>query len=363
MVTAGVFLLARASFLFEHSQILYFITLIGRATAIYGGLMALRQSDIKKVIAFSTCSQLGYMVMACGLSCYDLAIFHLATHAFFKALLFLAAGSVIHATHQQELSQLGGLKKSMPITYITFLIGSLAIMGIYPFAGYYSKEAILFASYGKEPLLFYCALVASGFTTLYSIKLILFVFHGRSKEYEHPPHESPLLMIAPITLLALGAMFMGWYLENVFNIVSQTQGYFKSTIFIAEKHKVAHLEPSTLLHNMPLIISAISTIAMAMFFYSKTLQKIFAYIACCIFDYFDAFYNVVFVRIFNYLSCCSIWVDIKIFDGLGPKATMRTLNTLSKAIKKLHNGYISNYTNYLIIVFLSVMTTLMYIIY
>lgn len=186
MVIAGVFLIIRCSFIFEYSSlILSLITILGSLTAIFAATTGLFQNDIKKVIAYSTCSQLGYMVFACGLSAYDISLFHLSNHAFFKALLFLGAGSVIHAIHdEQDLRKMGGLKSLLPFSYATFLIGSLALVGFPFLSGFFSKDAILEVAYSKYTIVghfaYFLGTFAAFFTAFYSTRLVFLVFFIRA---------------------------------------------------------------------------------------------------------------------------------------------------------------------------------------
>jgi NADH-quinone oxidoreductase subunit L len=212
MVAAGVYMLCRSLFLFDHDA-LQVISYIGGFTALLAALMAVQQNDIKRIIAYSTLSQLGYMVMAVGLSGPTAAMFHLTTHAFFKALLFLAAGSVILGMHhEQDIWHMGNLRKKMPITFITFTIGALALSGIPPFAGFYSKDSI-FAQclLEKNYLLFAVAVLVAGLTAFYTFRLFFVVFFGKEKsDHAKHAHESPLVMTAPLIILAVFAFIGGF---------------------------------------------------------------------------------------------------------------------------------------------------------
>ena len=216
MVTAGIFMVARMSPLFEYSEAaLSFVLVIGSITALFMGLLGLVQNDIKRVVAYSTLSQLGYMTVALGASAYSVAIFHLGTHAFFKALLFLAAGSVIIAMHhEQDMRRMGGLRRLMPITYITSVVGSLALAGIPPFAGFFSKDAIIEAVRHSEipgaGFAYVAVLVGVLVTAFYSFRLIFMTFHGPSRVDEHTRshlHESPWVVTLPLVLLAIPSMY------------------------------------------------------------------------------------------------------------------------------------------------------------
>ena len=238
MVTAGIFMVARMSPLFELSDSARsMVLIIGGITAFFMALIAMVQYDIKRVVAYSTLSQLGYMTVALGASAYSVAIFHLMTHAFFKAVLFLGAGSVIIALHhEQDMRKMGGLAKYMPVTYLTVLIGALANAGIPPFAGFFSKDSIIEAAKlshtfgsGFAWLAVLAGVFVGGF---YSFRLVFYVFHGKARfDPHHPPHESPLVVTVPLVLLAIPSVISGWAIGNVV-----FGGYFGSSIVIANTH-------------------------------------------------------------------------------------------------------------------------------
>ncbi|MDA0939332.1 MAG: NADH-quinone oxidoreductase subunit L, partial [Proteobacteria bacterium] len=236
MVTAGVFLLARCSMLFEYSEFaLNVITIIGSITCIFAATIAVTQSDIKKIIAYSTCSQLGYMFFSCGVSAYSAALFHLFTHAFFKALLFLGAGNVIHATlDEQNIFKMGGLARKIKITYAFFWIGSLALAGIPPFAGFFSKDAILEAAYAKgEYMAYFFGIVAAFLTAFYSWRLIFVVFHGNSNishEQSKKIHEAEGIMIFPLIFLAVGSIAFGAIGALRWNMESAASNFWNNAI-------------------------------------------------------------------------------------------------------------------------------------
>ena len=219
MVTAGVFMLARLSPLFELAPAaLSVVAIVGASTALFAGSVALVQNDIKRVIAYSTCSQLGFMFFGAGVSAYGAAIFHLMTHAYFKALLFLGSGSVIHAmSGEQDMRKMGGLRTRIPYTYTLMWIGSLALAGIPPLAGYYSKDTILEAAFGSGTVAgqyaFWLGISACVMTAFYSGRLLFLTFHGEPRMDEHTRehvHESPLVMLLPIGFLAIGAVAAGF---------------------------------------------------------------------------------------------------------------------------------------------------------
>jgi NADH-quinone oxidoreductase subunit L len=222
MVTAGIFMVARMSPLYEMSETARSVVLvIGAITALFMGLVALTQFDIKRVVAYSTLSQLGYMTVALGASAYSAAMFHLMTHAFFKAVLFLAAGSVIIAMHhEQDMRRMGGLRKFMPWTYWTLLIGAIASAGIPPLAGFYSKDAIIEAVHHSQTpgalFAYLCVLSCVFVTAAYTFRLVFMAFHGEPRfDPAHPPHESPAVVTAPLVLLAIPSIGAGWLIGNV----------------------------------------------------------------------------------------------------------------------------------------------------
>ena len=248
MVTAGIFMVSRMSPLFELSDTaLSFVIVIGAITTLFMALIAIVQTDVKRVVAYSTLSQLGYMTMALGASAYSVAIFHLMTHAFFKAVLFLGAGSVIIAMHhEQDMRKMGGLRKYLPITYFTMLIGAIANAGLPPFAGFFSKdsviEAVHLAQVPGAHFAYYCALAAVFVGGLYSFRLIFFTFHGEERfRHAHDghghhgpvePHESPKVVTVPLILLAIPAIASGWLIGTVLY-----GNWFGDAIYISEVHK------------------------------------------------------------------------------------------------------------------------------
>jgi NADH-quinone oxidoreductase subunit L len=215
MVTAGVYMIARMHFLFDRSPLaLSVVAVVGAATALFAATIGLVQTDIKRVLAYSTVSQLGYMFLGCGVAAYSAAIFHLMTHAFFKALLFLAAGSVIHGMgNEQNMRKMGGLRKHMPVTFWTMTMAVLAIAGFFPFAGFFSKDAILYAAFaqgGLPRVLWFVGLVTALLTSFYMFRLWYLTFFGKSRNHDVHPHESPWSMLGPLVILAVLSVCGGW---------------------------------------------------------------------------------------------------------------------------------------------------------
>ena len=246
MVTAGVFLMARMSPLMEYAPYaLGFVTFIGASTALFAATIGCAQNDIKRVIAYSTCSQLGYMFAAAGVGAYQASMFHLITHAFFKALLFLSAGSVIHAmSDEQDMRNMGGLWRRIPVTCMVMWVGSLALAGIFPFAGFYSKDAIIDATFAAGTAVGYyawvCTLLAAVLTGFYSWRLLFLTFHGKpraSAQVMAHVHESPAVMLLPLVVLAIGALVAGFGLDDYF-LQAAKAAFWRGSIFTAPSNLV-----------------------------------------------------------------------------------------------------------------------------
>ena len=245
MVTAGVFLVVKCSPLFEYSQVaLNIVTIIGMLTAVFAPTVALVQNDIKKIIAYSTCSQLGYMFFATGVGAYHVAMFHLFTHAFFKALLFLGSGSVIHAfKDEQDIRKMGGVKKKLPYTYAFMLIGTLALTGFPFLAGFYSKDAIIEYAFLKNTLLgnyaFVIGVITACLTSIYSWRLFFKTFHGTYNNTEiqlEETHESPKIMLFPLLILSVGAIFSGYLFKDFF-IGNSSDNFLARLYFLFGKYQ------------------------------------------------------------------------------------------------------------------------------
>jgi NADH-quinone oxidoreductase subunit L len=375
MVTAGVFLVARCSPLFEYSEVARnMVMVVGACTALFAATIALVQNDIKKVIAYSTCSQLGYMFFACGASAYPAAVFHLGTHAFFKALLFLGAGSVIHAvSNEQDLRKMGGLWKKIPITYTMMWIGSLALVGIWPFAGYYSKDTILEAAFASSNewgrFAYWMGIVAAFCTAFYSWRLIIMAFHGAPrapKDIMKKVHESPLTMLLPLFMLAFGAVFSGMYGANILHIVSGNGEFWNGAIKMLEQPNTlvkAHDVPS-LIKLMPLFVG-VAGIGLAYLFYMycpaipKALANMFQPIHKFLLNkwYFDEAYDYLFVRPTKYIGR-RLWkcVDVGVIDNLGPNGSAKLSHFVAKGVGKMQSGYLYTYAFVMIVGMLAIVS-------
>ena len=364
MVTAGVFLVCRMSPLLEFAPFtLGFITIIGALTAIFAATIGITQFDIKRVIAYSTCSQLGYMFFAAGVSAYPAAMFHLTTHAFFKALLFLGAGSVIHAmSNEQDMRNMGGIWKKIPFTYMMMWIGSLALVGVPFFAGYYSKDIVLEAAwaYGAHggmtgQLAFTLGIIAAFLTAFYSWRLLIMTFHGKpraSAEVMANIHESPAVMTVPLFILGIGAIFSGYLLFELF-VGNQWKDFWGDAIFILPTNTAlddAHHVPK-LVKYLPLIVGG-GGIGMAYIFY-MFFPKLPGFTAAAFrpihrlfFNkwFVDELYDAVFVKPAVKLGGF-LWRrgDLGTIDAFGPNGVSTLVAKLSAQASRMQTGYVFHY--------------------
>ena len=361
MVTAGIFLVARCSPIFENSQlILSFIIIIGSSTAFFAATVGLVQNDIKRIIAYSTCSQLGYMFVALGVGAYQVAIFHLFTHAFFKALLFLGSGSVIHAmSDEQDIRKMGGLYKVIPFTWISMIIGTLALTGAPLFSGYYSKDAIIESAFMSHSFghdyAFYLLVFSALLTSFYSWRLIFLTFHGKTRASQDvlaKAHESPLSMTIPLFILSLGALFSGYFFFDFF-VSHDLIGLWGNSIFTAPgNHILEEIHHSPLwVKKIPLIMMLLG-LSLAIIFYiifkslPSYLSKRFSIIYNFFLNkwYFDEFYDFLLVKPLKKIGLF-LWLyfDKKIIDGLGPDGVSSLVLVLSRQISKFQTGYVYHY--------------------
>ena len=359
MVTAGVFLVSRMSPIFEWApHALAMVTVVGGTTCLFAATIGCVQPDIKRVIAYSTCSQLGYMFLAAGVGAFQASIFHLFTHAFFKALLFLCAGSVIHAMHdEQDMFRMGGLWRRIPVTYACMWAGSLALGGIYPFAGYWSKDAILESAWaahsGVALYAFVCGTLAALLTAFYSWRLLILTFHGRpadAHKFEHA-HESPPWMTVPLLLLSLGAIGAGFLLKSLF--IGEDQGWFwRGAIFTGPSNHVllsAEHVPA-LIALLPTFMGVIG-IATAYVMYmlspgipvrlATTFRPVYLFLLNK--WYFDELYDVLFVRPATWLAR-ELWLvgDATLIDGV-PNGIATLTTDGSRQAVRIQTGSIAVY--------------------
>jgi NADH-quinone oxidoreductase subunit L len=379
MVTAGIFMVARMSPIYELSETaLSFIMIIGATTAFFMGLIGLVQNDIKRVVAYSTLSQLGYMVTALGASAYACGVYHLMTHAFFKALLFLAAGSVIIAMHHdQDIRNMGGLRKYMPITWITFLLGTLALIGFPGFSGFFSKDAIIEAVHASE-------LTGAGYATvlltigvfvtaLYSFRLYFIVFHGRERMEEstrHHLHETPPVVWVPLVLLAIPSVFIGWMTIEPLLFGD----WFRSAIYVAPEHDVLrklgedyHGQTAFVLHGLTALPF---WLALAGFFVAWFVYMMRPSIAEQVKGRFGWLYRVLEKKYgFDELNQAvfgsgsqgvgrALWVagDRGLIDGLIVNGSAKAVGWFSQRFRVIQTGYLYHYAIAMILGLIALLT-------
>jgi len=358
MVTAGVFLVVRCSPIFEYSQIaLNIICIVGMTTAFFAATVALVQNDIKKIIAYSTCSQLGYMFFAAGVGAYNVAMFHLFTHAFFKALLFLGSGSVIHSfKDEQDIRNMGGVWKKMPYTWILMIIGTLALTGFPFLSGYYSKDAIIEFAYLKGNTVGYYAAVVGIFTALltaiYSWRLIFKTFHGT---YENKKlkiktiHESSYVMLVPLIILAIGSMFAGFFFKELFIGHDGSNDFWANSIKFLSPLSTDH-PPSWIVYSTPIIVVLSIPISYYLFVKNKDITNWLVNENKPLYNfllnkwYFDELYDYLFVRPTKSIGMF-FWknIDVKTIDRFGPDGISNVIKKLSNKAVKFQSGYIYQY--------------------
>lgn len=383
MVTAGVFLVARMSPVFEHSpDALTFVTWIGAITAFFAATVGLVQNDIKRVIAYSTCSQLGYMFVALGIGAYGGAIFHLFTHAFFKALLFLGAGSVIHAvSDEQDMRRMGGLRKKIPMTYWMMIIGTIALTGVgipgtvIGTAGFFSKDIIIESAYvahnSAAGVAFGLLVIAALFTSFYSWRLIFMTFHGKpraSADVMHHAHESPMVMLVPLFILAAGALFAGVLFKEYF-FGHEYAEFWKGALFTGSENQI--LEE---FHHVPLWVKLSPFVAMllglltAWYFYirspetPKRLAEDHQMLYRFLLNkwYFDELYDFIFVRPAKWLGTF-LWKqgDGRVIDGYGPNGIAARVQDITGRVVRLQTGYLYHYAFVMLIGIAALVTWMM----
>jgi NADH-quinone oxidoreductase subunit L len=361
MVTAGVFMVARLSPLFELAPAaLTFVTFIGATTAFFAATVGLVQNDIKRVIAYSTCSQLGYMFVAMGAGAYSVGIFHLFTHAFFKALLFLGAGAVIHAvSDEQDMRKMGGLRKHIPVTYWMMIAGTLALTGFPLTAGYFSKDAIIESAFMSENpaagYAFVLLVAAAIMTSFYSWRLIFMTFHGRPRApaavMKHV-HESPLVMTVPLMVLAAGALFAGVIFYGPF-IGEDSHDFWTISLFFAPGNHIIEA-----IHHSPFLVKALPTVAMvlglmiAVQFYLRSpetprrLARRHDILYKFLLNkwYFDEIYDFLFVRPAKWLGRF-LWKkgDGWLIDGFGPDGVSARVLDVTSRVVRIQTGYLYHY--------------------
>jgi NADH-quinone oxidoreductase subunit L len=377
MVAAGVFLVVRMSPLINAAPVaMEVITVIGASTALFAGTVGCVQHDIKRIIAYSTCSQLGYMFIAAGVGAYPVAIFHLINHAFFKALLFLAAGSVIHAmSDEQDIRLMGGLARKLPITWAAMLFGALALAGIPPFSGYFSKDAILGAAYASNTMVGYygwvCGVFTAGLTAFYIARLFLLTFHGTSrapKEVQDHVHESPWAMLAPLVILACGALGSGLALRNAF-IGHGFSAFWSGSIAVPANSVMQNIDAIPAWAALSPLAAAIIGFGVAATFYIFSsslpgrLAQQFSLPYRFVFNkwYFDEVYDALLVRPSIRLAKFA-WhsADEQVIDGVPTLLTNLTSEASGEAVK-LQTGSIALYAFVMLIGLLGFLTLFLWV--
>ncbi len=370
MVTAGVFLVVRCSPIFEYSSVaLNVVAVIGMITAIFAASVALVQNDIKRIIAYSTCSQLGYMFFATGVGAYHVAMFHLFTHAFFKALLFLGSGSVIHAfKDDQDIRNMGGVWKQLPYTWILMLIGTLALTGFPLLSGFYSKDAIIEFAFLKNTFIGNSAatvgIITAFLTSIYSWRLIFKTFHGKYMNKKIPikeTHESPLIMLLPLIFLAFGAIFSGYFFKELF-IGENSESFWLNSIFFIENISHDHI-PLWFLILTPLLVIISIPVSYFLFVKDKKIldgfiekyKKLYTFLLNK--WYIDEFYEIILVNPIKKIGYI-FWKkgDEGTIDRFGPNGISKIIKLISDKAVQFQSGYIYDYA-FIMLIGLSALIT------
>ena len=373
MVTAGVFLVVRCSPIYEYSELaLNIITIVGMSTAFFAASVALVQTDIKKIIAYSTCSQLGYMFFATGVGAYNVAMFHLFTHAFFKALLFLGSGSVIHAfKDEQNINNMGGVWKKLPYTYTLMVIGTLALTGFPFLSGFYSKDAIIEFAYLRGNTAGYYAagigIFTAFLTSIYSWRLMFKTFHGNFNNKNikiEETHESPLVMLIPLIFLSIGAIFAGFVFKELFIGSYSLNSFWQDSIFFLKPLSTEH-PPLWFLISTPTLVIISIPISYYLFLKNKDLPEQFIKINKPLYQfllnkwYFDELYDFIFVKPSKKLGMF-LWkfFDLRIIDGFGPDGISALIKKFSVKANKFQSGFIYQYAFVMLLGFSALLTYL-----
>ena len=373
MVTAGVFLVVRCSPIYEYSPLaLNIITIVGMSTAFFAATVALAQDDIKKIIAYSTCSQLGYMFFAVGVGAYNVAMFHLFTHAFFKALLFLGSGSVIHSfKDEQNINLMGGVWKKLPYTWVLMIIGTLALTGFPFLSGFYSKDAIIEFAYLRGNTAGYFAAGIGIFTALltsiYSWRLLFKTFHGNYNNKKlniSSMHESPMVMIIPLIILAIGAIFSGFLFKDLFIGIESSSNFWKNSIFFLEPLSHDH-PPSWFIFLTPILVILSIPIAYYIFIKNIKISNNIVNGNLPLYNflknkwYFDELYDYLFVNPSKKIGLY-FWkkIDSRFIDRFGPDGISALIKNISLLAVKFQNGFIYHYAFVMLLGFSALLTFL-----
>ena len=373
MVTAGVFLVVRCSPIFEYSPLtLNVITIVGMTTAFFAATVALVQNDIKKIIAYSTCSQLGYMFFATGVGAYNVAMFHLFTHAFFKALLFLGSGSVIHSfKDEQNINEMGAVYKKLPYTWVLMIIGTLALTGFPFLSGFYSKDAIIEFAYLKGNTAGYYAasigILTALFTSIYSWRLIFKTFHGNYNNKKikiEEMHESSLVMLIPLVILSVGAIFSGFLFKDLFIGHGDHAYFWGDSIKFLNPLSTEH-PPLWFILLTPTLVLISIPVAYYLFVKNKELPNQFVQLNKPLYNflvnkwYFDELYNILFIQSSKKIGLF-FWkiIDVKTIDKFGPDGISSFIKILSLKASKFQSGFIYQYAFMILIGFSAILTFL-----
>ncbi len=373
MVTAGVFLVVRCSPIYEYSELaLNIVTVVGMSTAFFAASVALVQTDIKKIIAYSTCSQLGYMFFAAGVGAYNVAMFHLFTHAFFKALLFLGSGSVIHAfKDEQNINNMGGVWRKLPYTYALMIIGTLALTGFPLLSGFYSKDAIIeFAYLSGTTTGYYAAgigIFTAFLTSIYSWRLMFKTFHGQYSNKKlniEETHESPFIMLIPLIILSVGAIFSGFIFKDLFIGYEGVNNFWNKSIFFLEPLSTDH-PPLWFLVLTPTLVTFSIPLAYYLFIKNKNFSAQLVSINEPLYKfllnkwYFDEIYETLFVKSSKKFGLF-LWkfFDVKVIDGFGPDGISAIIKRISIKANKFQSGYIYQYAFIMLLGFSAFLTFL-----
>ena len=360
MVTAGVFMVARLSPLFDLAPVaLTVVTLVGATTAFFAATVGLVQNDIKRIVAYSTCSQLGYMFVAMGVGAYSVGMYHLFTHAFFKALLFLGSGSVIHAMHhEQDIRHMGGLRNKIPFTYWMMVVGTLALTGFPLTAGYFSKDAIIEAAFaGKNPMALYAfvmTVVAAALTSFYSWRLIFKTFHGHPHDHHHHEHahESPIVMLIPLAVLAIGSFAAGYPFKDLF-AGHGVEHFFRGSLGIGEANTILddmHHVPAAVVYT-PTVMMVLGFLVAYLFYIRRpdipvSLAREHDVLYRFLLNkwYFDELYDAIFVRPAKWIGRV-FWKggDGWLIDGFGPDGVSARVLDVTRSVVRLQTGYLYHY--------------------
>jgi NADH-quinone oxidoreductase subunit L len=361
MVTAGIYMIARSNVLYSMAPFTQnVVAIIGITTALLAATIALKQNDIKKVLAYSTVSQLGLMFLALGVGAYTAGVFHVMTHAFFKALLFLGAGSVIHAMHhEQDIYKMGGLKKKLPITHLTFLIGCMAISGIPPFAGFFSKDEILTAALGKHVVYYILGVITSLMTAFYMFRMYFLTFHGNFRGTDHQfnhVHESPVAMTLPLIILALLSVVGGWigipavFMENAHRLSDFLSPVYAMSHLQTEMH-LSHATELALMAGVLLLILVSIFSAMRLFAKSDLAEEHSSPLGKILVNkwYIDELYDLVIVRPINHISSFfARIIDIKVIDGM-VNGVGKLIHFSARQIRLIQSGQVGSYVLIMVI--------------